>query len=126
MPYNKILDSYSIVDIFIYPRIKNLVTELVTPIKPLEAMASGKAVIASNVGGLKELVHNGVNGILFEPKNAGDLANKLNYILSDEELRLQLGKNARKYVEANRDWRKIIEIYLRIYRKIMSDGDLFK
>lgn len=65
----------------------------------LEAFAFGKPVIATNLGSLPELVENNINGLLFEPKDVLGLAEKINYLNSNNDLVALYGKNARKKVE---------------------------
>ncbi len=74
------------VDVLVYPRFAMRLTETVTPLKPLEAMAMGKLLVASNVGGHRELIRDGETGILFEAGNASDLVRKILLALDDEEL----------------------------------------
>ena len=71
MPHHEVELYYGLIDILAYPRKKMRLTELVTPLKPLEAMAQRKLVVASNVGGHRELIEDGVTGTLFP---AGDPA----------------------------------------------------
>ena len=70
VPHESILDYYSVVDIFVYPRYKIRLTDLVTPLKPLEALAMHKIVIGSDVGGIKELLEGDNSGLLYR---AGDI-----------------------------------------------------
>ncbi|MCP5012408.1 MAG: glycosyltransferase, exosortase A system-associated, partial [Aestuariibacter sp.] len=65
VPHDQVDDYYNLVDILVYPRLRMRLTDLVTPLKPLEAMAQGKLVLASDVGGHKELIRHGENGVLF-------------------------------------------------------------
>ena len=65
VPHQEVNDYYSLIDVFVCPRLKMRLTDLVTPLKPLESMAMGKAVLASDVGGHKELIDNERTGMLF-------------------------------------------------------------
>ena len=76
IPHDIISEYYSIIDFFILPRKGTRETELVTALKPLEAIANGKPVIGINFGGLQELIAAGETGLLFEAKNVKDLADK--------------------------------------------------
>ena len=67
----------------------------------IEAMASGKPVVASRVGGIPELVDDGVNGLLFEKENSGELAEKLSLLLGDESRAREMGLMGREFVERN-------------------------
>ena len=73
MPHDEVERYYSLVDVLAYPRKKMRLTDLVTPLKPLEAMAQGRLVAASDVGGHRELIRDGDTGTLFAPDEpAGD------------------------------------------------------
>ncbi|MBC8062652.1 MAG: glycosyltransferase family 4 protein [Clostridiaceae bacterium] len=82
----------------------------------LEAFAHGKPAIASNFGSLPEVVDDGINGLLFEPKNALDLADKINLLNSNSELIIEYGKNARekaeKYYNSDLHYKKLSEVLL--------------
>src|SRR5690606_10809680 len=77
VPHGRVPDYSSLVDIFVFPRKSMRLTELVTPLKPLEAMAPGKPVVASDVGGHKELIQHGRTGLLFNHGSVEDLATRL-------------------------------------------------
>ena len=114
--HKNIPSYYSIIDIFVVPRINSRVCHIVTPLKPLEAMAMGKCVLASNVGGLKELIVDGKTGLLFDPENVADLSQKINYLIKHEQYRNEIGERASEFVREQRNWdvlcKKYIEIYL--------------
>ena len=109
---------YSIIDVMVYPRISKRITELVTPLKPLEAMALGKCVVASDVGGLKELILNKKNGILFKTGDVDDLVNICLKVLEDDGLRDTLQKNALEYVKKERRWSDICQGYNDVYGEL--------
>ena len=106
---------YSVIDVLAYPRRSLRVTELVTPLKPLEAMAMTKAVIASDVGGLRELVRDEQTGLLFRSGQVDDLAAKITRLVDDPDLRQTLGKQARERVSLERDWRDLVRRYDPVY-----------
>jgi glycosyltransferase involved in cell wall biosynthesis len=106
---------YSILDVLVYPRRSLRITELVTPLKPLEAMALGKAVLGSNVGGIRELIEPEVNGLLFEPDEVDDFCQQASRLLHDAELRSRLGRSARARVCQESDWKKVTELYRNVY-----------
>jgi PEP-CTERM/exosortase A-associated glycosyltransferase len=106
---------YSVIDVLAYPRRSFRVTELVTPLKPLEAMAMEKAVIASDVGGIRELIEDGVTGLLHRSGDVTDLAVKIETLAGDPGLRRTLGRQARAWVAERRDWKHITPQYLPIY-----------
>jgi len=118
VPHKDILKYYSIMDVMVYPRFANRVTETVTALKPLEAMALEKTVIASDVGGLKELVADNKTGLLFKKGDFTDLADKCIYALNNPALTEKIRREARRYVIEERNWLKICEKYTKIYRKL--------
>ncbi|MCC7560303.1 MAG: glycosyltransferase family 4 protein [Methanobacterium sp.] len=84
----------------------------------LEAMASSLPVVASRLGGLPEVVRNGENGLLVEPKVVGDLASKLSLLLENPTLRHKLGKNGRKIAE-NYNWDRVVDLIHKIYEEVL-------
>ena len=118
VPHEEVEDYYSIVDIAPFPRLPQPVTEMVSPLKPFEAMAMEKAVFSSNVQALSEIVQHDETGVLFEKGNSEDLANKLSILISDKKLRERLGKNGREWVVENRDWGSISKTLAEVYDKL--------
>ena len=118
VPHGGVHRYYSIVDICAYPRRSMRLTELVTPLKPLEAMAQGRLVVASDVGGHRELIRNGDTGILFEAGGVDRLARALLDLAGQPELRARLRANARAFVEAERNWAGSVRRYGNVYRSI--------
>jgi glycosyltransferase involved in cell wall biosynthesis len=114
--HNHVRRYYSVMDILVYPRVKSRLTELTTPLKPLEAMAMGKVVVGSDTGGIRELVKDGSNGFLVATQNAEALAGCLAKLAVDLKARRDIGRQAREFVTRERDWKKIVERYLNIYR----------
>ena len=119
VPHAEIKKYYSIIDIFVVPRTKDKVCRVVTPLKPLEAMAMGKCLLMSDVEGLRELAKEGETAFFFEPEDSAALAARLNALIADEELRRKVGGNARRYVVRERDWRKLMEEYISIYEELL-------
>jgi PEP-CTERM/exosortase A-associated glycosyltransferase len=122
VPHDDVERYYSVIDILIYPRRAMRLTELVTPLKPLEAMAQGKPVIASDVAGHQELIRDGETGRLF---NAGDphaLAQTTLDMLSapgDWEAYRTAG---RAYVESARTWRTSVSAYTSVYAAALGEN----
>lgn len=106
---------YSLVDIIAYPRKGQLVCEMVSPLKPFEAMSMEKCVVASDVDALKEIIDNGKTGLLHKKDDVEDLARIFKILIENDPLRLQLGKTARNWIKCEKDWeilgKKFIEIY---------------
>ena len=108
------------IDILAYPRYPMRLTELVTPLKPLEAMAMGKPLVASDVGGHRELIQHNKTGILFKAGDVEELTVSLDRILKDNELRGLLEKQGREWVRENKTWDKTTAVYENIYRSVLK------
>jgi PEP-CTERM/exosortase A-associated glycosyltransferase len=119
VPHNEVAGYYSVCDVLAYPRPPGRVAELTTPLKPLEAMAMGKAVLASDVGGLRELIRHGDTGILFPPNDPARLGQALGALLADPALRASLGANARRFVCEERTWDRVGRVYDDVYGKLL-------
>jgi PEP-CTERM/exosortase A-associated glycosyltransferase len=115
IPHDQIERYYSVVDVLVYPRHSIRLTELVTPMKPLEAMALGKAILGSDVGGIRELVKTEETGLLFRADNVDDFCRQANRLLRQENLRRELGARAREIILQEKDWKIIASRYLAIY-----------
>jgi len=115
VPHEHVDQYYSVMDVLVYPRRSMRLTELVTPLKPLEAMALGKPLLASGVGGIRELIEHDVTGLLFEPGNVDDFCCHATNLLTKEDLRWKLGNLARQKVSKERDWKVIIQQYEAVY-----------
>jgi PEP-CTERM/exosortase A-associated glycosyltransferase len=113
---NEVVDYYGLMDILVYPRRKMRLTELVCPLKPLEAMSLAKCVVGSDVGGIREFITPGQTGLLFRPDNAEDLAQILCKLFTSPELSHALGVHARKAVLQHWDWSRVINRYWEVYR----------
>jgi glycosyltransferase involved in cell wall biosynthesis len=111
---------HSLIDIFAVPRTGDRVCQLVTPLKPYEAMAMGRCVVASNVAAMQQVVRNGETGRLAEPENPKDLARILRELIEDPDQRLALGENARKWVQSERNWEAIGSLYSSVIRHVVS------
>jgi len=113
---DQIPDVYALVDILAYPRYSGRLTELVTPLKPLEGMAMEKAVVASDIGGHRELITNGQTGYLFKAGSVSALVEALNFCLEDEVLRQGIAQKGAIWVRQERSWSMITTKYKDIYR----------
>ncbi len=87
----------------------------------IEANAVGRPIITSNSVGCKETVIDGYNGFLIQPRDVDALTEKLDVLLSDKELRVKMGKNARKYAEDYFSIELVKERHLAIYNELISD-----
>ena len=120
VPHENVAQYYSVIDVLAYPRKKMRLTDLVTPLKPLEAMAQGKLVAASDVGGHRELIEDGVTGTLFAANDPGAIAKSLDRLLSDGSSWQKRIKAARTFVEQDRNWSSNISRYDPVYRALVA------
>jgi len=119
VPHEQVQKYYDLVDIFVYARLPMRLTDLVTPLKPLEAMAQGKLVIASDVGGHLELIRDGRNGLLFQAGSSRSLADKVMEALDERESWPAILAAGRRFVEEERNWGKSVERYRPIYERLL-------
>lgn len=120
VPHGEVARYYSLIDLLVYPRRSTRLTENVTPLKPLEAMAQGRMFVASNVGGHRELIPAALQGCLFAPDDAAGLAAVASRALEDRDdqaSRLLLG---RQFVEQERTWSASVSRYHAVYREILE------
>ena len=95
---------YSLIDIASFPRKPQPVTEMVSPMKPLESFAMKKAVVVSSVKALQDMVSDRKTGLIFEKGNIQDLADKLEELILDKDLRYKLGQQGYDWVLNERLW----------------------
>ncbi|MFV0476227.1 MAG: TIGR04063 family PEP-CTERM/XrtA system glycosyltransferase [Parahaliea sp.] len=119
VPHQDVQSYYSLVDVFAYPRLSMRLTDLVTPLKPLEAMAQGKLVVASDVGGHRELIRDGENGFLFAAGSAQALVESLLKVLTDRARWSEVQSAGRRYVEEERNWRNSVSRYEALYGRLL-------
>jgi glycosyltransferase involved in cell wall biosynthesis len=115
VPHRDIMRYYSVLDVLVYPRVKNRMTDLTPPLKPLEAMAMGKPVVGSDVGGLRELLSDGKVGLLFKAGDSNELAQRLVSLLTDSSAREQLAAAGREYVLREHSWDRLVLHYQSLY-----------
>lgn len=120
VPHAEVGRYYSVMDVMVYPRVPMRLTQLVTPLKPLEAMALGKLVVASDVGGHGELVRDGYNGHLFHAGSTEALAARLINLLNDQDAWGDVISNGRRFVERERTWENSAARYRAVYADILS------
>ncbi|MEH3086152.1 MAG: glycosyltransferase, exosortase A system-associated [Xylophilus ampelinus] len=120
IPHQDIARYYDLVDVLAYPRHSMRLTELVTPLKPLEAMAQEKLFVASDVGGHRELVEHGVNGVLFKADDRQALADAVAGLLADAARWPELRRNGRRFVEEVRNWPNSVARYEDPYRRLLA------
>ncbi len=121
--HDLVQDYYNQVDIFVYPRLPMRLTDLVTPLKPMEAMAQGRLVVASDVGGHKELIKHNETGCLFKAGDASALAETVLNLL-DSKAQWEKQKMAgRRFVEHERNWVVSVGYYRQVYGKLVGIDD---
>ncbi len=113
---NAVVDRYySLIDVLAYPRHRIRLTDLVTPLKPLEAMAQGRLVVASDIGGHRELIEHERTGLLFAPDDPAAVAAAVVRALSEPQLAASIRARARRFVEAERNWAASVARYEEVY-----------
>jgi len=115
VPHGEVQRYYSIVDVFAYPRKSMRLTELVTPLKPLEAMAQGRLLVASDVGGHRELIRDGETGVLFRAGDAASLADAIVRLLGQSDRWPRLRDQGRRFVEQERTWETSVAGYRAVF-----------
>jgi PEP-CTERM/exosortase A-associated glycosyltransferase len=111
---------YGLVDLFVLPRRSNRLTDLVTPLKPLEIMARAKPVLASDCGGHRELIVAGENGLLYDAGSSAALADALATWQSRSPELTDLGRRARTWVAQHRSWRSAVEPTVGLYDGLVA------
>lgn len=119
VPHGEVQRYYDLVDVLAYPRRSMRLTELVTPLKPLEAMAQGRILVASDVGGHKELIRDGVTGHLFAAGSAESLVATLATVLAQRERWPQMRAAGRRFVETERNWKVSVSHYTSVYQDML-------
>lgn len=118
VPHETVSRYYSIFDLLIYPRKSMRLTELVTPLKPLEAFAQGQLVAMSDVGGHKEIAADLFDSICFEADNPQSLAERVVELLIDADKAETIITQARNYVEKERTWPAVVANYNLVYTSL--------
>jgi glycosyltransferase involved in cell wall biosynthesis len=122
VPHDQVERYYSLIDIAPFPRKPLRVCELVSPLKPFEAMAMSKVVAVSSVAALAEIVTDDVTGLVYRKGDVDDLARVLDRLLDDGALRARLGQAAAAWVRRERDWGSICRRLTDLYDELMSRG----
>lgn len=120
VPHAEVDRYYSLIDVLVYPRKRMRLTDLVTPLKPLEAMAEGKLVAASDVGGHHELIADGQTGTLFRADDPQALAASVLDLMAHPEIWEERRQVARRYVAQEKTWARTVENYVPVYERLTS------
>jgi glycosyltransferase involved in cell wall biosynthesis len=118
VPMSQVRAYHAVLDVFVVPRTPDRVCQLVTPLKPVEAMASGLPVVVSGVRALSEIVNDKVTGLVSAPLDPAALADALSGLLDSPELRAELGANAREWVARDRTWAHNAARYREAYERL--------
>ncbi len=124
VPHSEVHRYYDLIDVLVYPRLPMRLTELVTPLKPLEAMAQGRLLAASDVGGHRELIRDQETGVLFKAGDVNALASKVLELLSDRGRWGELRARARSFVEAERNWTSSVGRYRQPYYRLTGAAEI--
>ena len=114
-PYKKMPELYNVCDIFVLPSVVEPFGMVL-----IEAMACGKPVIGSKVGGISDIIENGKNGFLIEPRNSYQLAEKIKILLSDEELRIGFGRKGRAKIQNTFSYVAVAQKAAKIYEEVLE------
>jgi glycogen(starch) synthase len=121
VPHAQVQRYYELIDVLAYPRLPTRLTELVTPLKPLEAMAQGRMFVASDVGGHRELIRHGETGFLFRAGDAQALVQALTDLLAQRAAWPRIQQQARRFVEVERTWATSVGRYADVYRRVLNE-----
>jgi PEP-CTERM/exosortase A-associated glycosyltransferase len=119
VPHGQVQSYYRLIDVLVYPRLSMRLTELVTPLKPLEAMALGHLIVASDVGGHRELIRNGETGCLFRAGDPDHLADVVLQLLSSRQIWPAMRAAGRRFVEQERTWAASVANYKGVYGRLL-------
>lgn len=121
VPHSEVMQYYSLVDLLVYPRKAMRLTELVTPLKPLEAMAQGMRLLASDVGGHLELIKHGKTGWLFQRDNVDDLAEQAVRVLQNLNADQQIIADGLQFIQTERNWAASVGRYVNLYQQLNAE-----
>jgi PEP-CTERM/exosortase A-associated glycosyltransferase len=124
IPHEEVPRYYDLIDVLIYPRLSMRLTELVTPLKPLEAMAQGRLLAASDVGGHRELIRADETGVLFKAGDSESLATTVHKLLSEPERWPKLRAAGRRFVETERNWAHSVVRYRGVYGALVGESEV--
>ena len=122
VPHADVMRYYGLVDVLVYPRRSMRITELVTPLKPLEAMAQGKLLVASDVGGHRELINDGQTGSLFRADDAKDMVEVIDTLFEQRGSWDGRRAIARDHVMHERTWAATVDQYTPVYEKLLRQS----
>ena len=121
--HDEIKKYYSIVDVMVFPRLRVRLTELVTPLKPLEALSLKRAVLASDVGGHRALLEHEKNALLFRSEDVDDFCRQAERLITSPAFRRKLGESGREAILRDWDWKVVAQRYQQIYDFALQQRD---
>ena len=116
LEHKEVADMLAKASIFAFPSYKEGMPRAV-----LEAMSTGKAVVASDIPGMDEIIENGINGVLVQPRDANALGDAIIALLNDKKLREELGRNARQTILKSFTWKNHLTQLEKIYDKAIEE-----
>ncbi|MGP0224860.1 glycosyltransferase [Paenarthrobacter sp. NCHU4564] len=122
VPHEDILDYYGLIDIFVVPRTAAAVCQLVTPLKPFEAFATGRTIVMSDVDALKEIAEASGSAALFQAGNSSSLADVLSELVSNPERRSQMSATGASWVRESRSWEANAAVYNQQYANLAANA----
>jgi len=122
--HDEVRRYYDLIDVLIYPRLSMRLTELVTPLKPLEAMAQGRLLAASDVGGHRELIRADETGVLFKAGDSESLATTVLKLLGEPQRWPKLRAAGRHFVETERNWAHSVARYRGVYGALVGESEV--
>lgn len=121
VPHSDVQRYYDVMDVLAYPRHSMRLTDLVTPLKPLEAMAQGRLLVASDVGGHRELIRHGETGLLFKAGDATALSDTICGLLDQRSGWPAIKAAGRRFVEQERNWANSVANYRPAFERLVRD-----
>jgi PEP-CTERM/exosortase A-associated glycosyltransferase len=122
VPHEAVANHYATIDLFVLPRRPNRLTDLVTPLKPLEIMARGKPLLASSCGGHGELIVAGENGFLYDAAAPNGLVDAIVSLHGRREDLAAIGPRARRWVSEHRSWSDVIQPTVPLYQRLVAQS----
>jgi glycosyltransferase involved in cell wall biosynthesis len=119
VPHSQVERYYDLIDLLVYPRHPMRLTELVTPLKPLECMSQGRVLLASDVGGHRELVVDGETGFLFKAGDGRALVQRVLQVLGLREQWPRIRAQGRTFVETERNWARSAAVHAEAYSRLL-------
>jgi glycosyltransferase involved in cell wall biosynthesis len=118
VPHDEVVDYYHLIDVFVVPRIDAPIASMVTPLKPLEAMATGRPIVVSRLPALLELVNDGTTGLSYAPGSRAELSARIGELSASPDERARLANAARDWVVDHRSLASMGGQYRELYERL--------